>query len=384
MHGLPKPHRILARSSVGLAALLIAGCSTLPPPRAQVTCAQTVPPAITFSANGAIATTRLKVLTYNIEGLGWPARSGRARYLEQIGERLAAMRADGTGPDIVLFQEMFSDAAKRAVKSTGYPAIYSGPHRTTRAKGATRDYLPGHSSLTRGEIGIHVFGSGLAIASRYSILDYSRRAYGRRSCAGFDCLSNKGIALARIDIPGVPSLIDVYDTHMNSRGASGAPAPRNLSAHDRQAQEASRFIDETHDDENPLIFGGDFNMRRSEPRWENFTKYQALDLVHRICMNPASGCDVKMSWDGDEPWMDTQDLQFLWTGEDVRVRPVKVEAMFDGSPGSPMLSDHDGFMVTYELRWKAALTRLPACGRMAGRDRRPRFPNPPAPVISSK
>jgi endonuclease/exonuclease/phosphatase family metal-dependent hydrolase len=275
------------------------------------------------------------------------------------------MREAGTGPDIVLFQEMFSDSAKRAVRGTGYPAIRSGPRRTTNSKGSTRQYLPGHSSLKRGEIGIHVFGSGLAIASRWSIVDYSRRAYGRRSCAGFDCLSNKGIALARIEIPGVPSPIDVYDTHMNSRGASGAPAARNLAAHDRQAQEASQFIDETHDDEDPLIFGGDFNMRHSEPRWENFSKYQSLDLVHRICASPVSGCEVKMSWDGDEPWMDTQDLQFLWTGDEVKIRPVKVEAMFDGSPDSPVLSDHDGFMVTYELRWKASLTRTPSCAPLS-------------------
>ncbi|TCM21560.1 hypothetical protein EDF56_101225 [Novosphingobium sp. PhB165] len=383
MHGFRPPHYL-----AGLAVLFATGCSTLPPPRAHVTCDNTHAPVIATSgttpSGGAIATTRLTVLTYNMEGLGWPARSGRAPFLEQIGSRLAAMRAAGTAPDVVLFQEMFSDAAKRAVIATGYPAIYSGPHRTTSAKGATRERLPGHSSLARGEIGIHVFGSGLAIASRYAIVDYGKRAYGRRSCAGFDCLSNKGIALARIEIPGVPSLIDIYDTHMNSRGASRAPAVRNLSAHDRQAREASRFIDETHDDENPLIFGGDFNMRRSEPRWENFAKYQALGLVHRICAAPVSGCDVKISWDGDAPWMDTQDLQFLWTGEDVRIRPIRVEAMFDGSPGSPQLSDHDGFLVTYELRWNAALTRTPGCGALAGRDRRRNFPTSASPVISTR
>ncbi|QDK32033.1 endonuclease/exonuclease/phosphatase family protein [Sphingomonas sp. IC081] len=350
----------LARLSL-LPLLLATGCSTLPPPVAHVPCAQTLPPHLSRSPDGAFASTHITVLTYNIEGLGWPARTGRRPSLERIGRRLSAMREAGSGPDIVLFQEMFSDAAKRAVAAAGYPAITSGPRRTTGARGSTRRFLPGRSSLKRGEIGIHLYGSGLAIASRWPIVNYSRRAYGRRSCAGFDCLSNKGIAMARIAIPGVPTPIDVYDTHMNSRGASGAPAARNLAAHDRQAQEASRFIDETHDDGLPLVFGGDFNMRRSEPRWENFSRYQSLGLVHRICASPDSGCEVKMSWDGDEPWMDTQDLQFLWSGDAVKIRPVRVEALFDGSPDSPVLSDHDGFMVTYELRWKAALTRSPAC-----------------------
>ncbi|WP_454796856.1 endonuclease/exonuclease/phosphatase family protein [Novosphingobium lindaniclasticum] len=346
--------------------LLVAGCNTMAPPSAQVPCSAVQPPPITLLDDGQTATATLSVLTYNMEGLSWPARSGRGPSLSQIGQRLSAMRAAGTAPDVVLFQEMFSDAAKRAVASTGYPAIHSGPHRTTRARGSTRQKLPGNSNLQRGEIGIHFFGSGLAIASRYAIVDTARRAYGRKSCAGFDCLANKGIALARIAIPGVPTLIDIYDTHMNSRGASRAPAARNLAAHDRQALEASEFIDRTHDDATPLIFGGDFNMRHSEQRWENFSRYQSLDLVHRICADPASGCDVRMSWDGDEPWMDTQDLQFLWSGDSVRIRPIRVEALFDGRPESPKLSDHDGFLVTYELRWKASATPAPACRRNPG------------------
>jgi hypothetical protein len=49
--------------------------------------------------------------------------------------------------------------------------------------------------------------------------------------------------------------------------------------------------------------------------------------------------------------MDTQDLQLFAPGTRVTVRPVRVEAMFDGSEGSPRLSDHDGFRVVYEISW---------------------------------
>lgn len=366
MPAFPLPHTRrhspFARIAIVSALALLGGCTTLRSPVAEVPCAGTQPPAIAVSADGQTATMQLKVLTYNIEGLSWPARSGREPDLEQIGQRLSAMRASGQGPDIVLFQEMFGNAAKRAVASTGYPAIHSGPHRTTRSTGATHQYLPGHSEIGRGEIGAHVYGSGLAIASRWSIIAHDRHSYGRRSCAGFDCLANKGIELARIDIPGVPTPIDVYDTHMNSQGASRSTIERTVPAHDRQAQEASKFIDDTHDDSLPLVFGGDFNMRHSPTRWENFSKYQSLQLVHRICKNPASGCEVKMSWNGDAPWMNTQDLQFLWNGTTVKIRPIRVESVFDGGPAGPMLSDHKGFLVTYELSWPAALTRKPACG----------------------
>ena len=181
-----------------------------------------------------------------------------------------------------------------------------------------------------------------------------------RSCAGLDCLSNKGIVLARIAIPGVADPDRLYDTHMNSRGASKAPSKRNLAAHDRQAQEASQFIDHTHDDAFPVIFGGDFNMRHSEPRWENFTQVPEDVAGPRSCADKSSGCEVKMSWDGDAPWMDTQDLQFFWSGRHGRIRPIRVEAMFDGRPGiRRTLSDHDGFLVTYEIEWPACLPVRP-------------------------
>ena len=320
-----------------------------------------MPPDVAVSKDGRTASTTLSVLTYNIEGLGWPARSGRATQLREIGERLAAMRASGRGPDVVMFQEMFSGAAKKAVASTGYPAIITGPRRTTRPHESTRDPLPGKAKIKRGELGIHFNGSGLAVASRYAIVHVDRRAYGRRSCAGFDCLANKGIVLARIAIPGVPTPVDLYDTHMNSRNASRAPANRNLEAHERQALEASEFIDRTHDDAFPIVFGGDFNMRHSEERWENFTRYQSLKLVHRVCADPASGCEVRMSWDDDEPWMDTQDLQFFWSGDQVTIRPIRVEAVFDGGPTGPELSDHDGFLVTYQLKWPAAGSPWQGC-----------------------
>ncbi|WP_380874774.1 endonuclease/exonuclease/phosphatase family protein [Sphingomonas sp. DBB INV C78] len=314
-----------------------------------------------MASDGKTATTSLAVLTYNIEGLGWPARSGRGPELREIGKRLAAMRASGKAPDVVLFQEMFSGSAKEAVAATGYPAITHGPRRTTKPPDKQAEKLPGKAKAKRGEIGMHAEGSGLAVASEYPLIETQARPYGKRACAGFDCLSNKGIVLARLAMPGVPGAIDIYDTHMNSRGASKAPAARNLAAHERQSLEAAQFLAETNDDANPLILGGDFNMRHAENRFAKFTKYQPLDLVHRVCADPKSGCEVKMSWDGDEPWMDTQDLQFFWPGDQVSIRPVRVEAMFDGGDSGPELSDHDGFLVTYELSWPTDTTRVPAC-----------------------
>lgn len=317
-----------------------------------MTAAQAPAPRIERAADEETYTTTLSVMTYNIEGLGWPARSGREGNLARIGQHLAALRAAGKAPDVVMFQEVFSGAAKKAVMASGYPAIVPGPSRLTRHVRMFPERLPGHPNMRRGEVGLRLTGSGLVIASTYPVLETRNQAYGRRSCAGIDCLANKGVMLARIAIPGVPVPIDLYDTHMNSRLASKSPTARNLEAHARQAIEASAFIETTHDDGHPVVFGGDFNMRQSQGRWENFTRYQQMTLVHRACMAPNSGCEVDMSWDGDEPWEDTQDLQFFDSGENVEIKPIRVEAMFDGSPDRPVLSDHDGFLVTYRLSWR--------------------------------
>ena len=353
-----------ARAVAGLVlagcVLALGGCGT-PPPLRRMACADAVPAGAATMAGGALRSMTLSVLTYNIEGLGWPARSDRARQLEEIGRRLAALRAAGQGPDIVMFQEMFSGPAKKAVLASGYPALATGPRRTDRPGETTRARLPGKPSIRRGEIGVHLTGGGLALASVYPIVEVRKEPYGRRSCAGLDCLANKGMLMVRIAIPGLPTPVDLYDTHMNSRGASKVPARRNLEAHDRQALEASQFIDETHDDRYPMVFGGDFNMRHSQERWDNFTRYQPMTLVHKACTDGTYKCDIRMSWDGDEPWVDTQDLQFFEGGDVVRIRPIRVEALFDGGAGGPVLSDHDGFLVTYRLTWPAAAAPWPGC-----------------------
>ncbi|MBO9376927.1 metal-dependent hydrolase [Sphingomonas histidinilytica] len=341
----------LGRLSGLLLLPALAGCAP-PPPIRVLPAAKAPAPAIVAAETPGEMRTTLSVLTYNIEGLGWPARKGRKTQLREIGRRLAELRERGEAPDVAMFQEMFSGRAKRAVAASGYPAIVAGPQRLTFAGRATDEPLPGKSRFRRGELGLKLLGSGLAIASRYPLDGIELHPYGLRSCAGIDCLANKGIVRALLHMPGVPVPVELYDTHMNSQGASRAPKPRALAAHMRQSREASGFIAGVNEPAYPLIFGGDFNMRWSEERFADFSRYVPLEIVHRWCVAPDHGCDVRMSWDGDEPWMDTQDLQLFRSSPMVAIRPIRVEAMFDGG-ALPRLSDHDGFLVTYELRWRA-------------------------------
>jgi endonuclease/exonuclease/phosphatase family metal-dependent hydrolase len=311
-----------------------------------------------LSEGGRTKALEFSVLTYNIEGLPWPIRKGRSAKLREIGERLLADVKAGNGPDIVLIQEAFSAAAVRAVMATGYPNIVGGPGRTQRRTLASAENRRGAPNWLRGELGIRLTSSGLIVASRYPITRMTSEPFGKSSCAGFDCLSNKGKLLASIAIPGVPFPIEVVNTHMNAQGASRVPTHRYNPAHRAQSDELLAFLTAYRDPQQPLILGGDFNMRGSSVRFSRFQELHALELAHRECIRPDSPCEVLASWDGDEPWMDTQDLQLFASATAVHIIPVRIETMFDGRLNSPALSDHDGLLVTYRVSWSADLSRV--------------------------
>ena len=342
-----------------LAAIALCGCATLPAER-TLACAEARAPPIALSADGRTASTRIDVLTYNVEGLSWPARTGRGTSLRGIGERLAALREAGEAPDVILFQEVFSRASVRMVERLPYPSLAAGPARSESRTRRSGPSLPGRARPHRGEIGLKLQTAGLAIASEFPIVSIGSAPFPRRACAGFDCLANKGLLHVELALPGVPRTLHLFNTHMNSQGASRVPARRHHAAHREQARFAAAFVDEVAGVASGIIFGGDFNMRGSDIRFDAFDRGQPLVLVHRHCIEQPERCDVLMSWDGDAPWMDTQDLQLFRPGRELGVRPVRIEAMFDGGPTGPQLSDHDGFRVLYELSWPADLAPSPS------------------------
>ena len=338
------------RGWIGATVLALSACSSFPPLHygSDGTFAT---PAKGVSTDGTSVT--FDVLTYNIEGLQWPARSGRSGDLARIGRSLKALNDSGNAPDVVLFQEVFSGTAVRAVKASGYPVMVGGPSRTRSSRDSADAERAGRPRPTKGELGIRLTGSGLVIASRYPVTVTKMDPYSRKTCAGFDCLSNKGVMLIRIAVPGVPAPIEIVNTHMNAQRASKVKQERHLTAHRYQVEELAMFLQRHRSANAPLVLGGDFNMRRSPDRHDAFVSQLPLEQVHRYCLS-SKQCDVRMSWDGDAPWMDTQDLQFFASSQTVRIVPIRVETMFDGSPDSPRLSDHDGLRVTYRVSWPRA------------------------------
>lgn len=338
-------------------SVLVSGCVALPDAR-SISCLESATPVIGIAEGGRRASVEIEVLTYNIEGLAWPARSGRREQLEQIAAQLAALRERGEAPHIVLFQEVFSKSAVRAAIASSYPSLVAGPGRRQSRPRNGYSSLPGKRRPDRGELGLKLLSGGLVIASEFPIVSSRSEPFPRRSCAGIDCLANKGVLGAEIAIPSVPGTLVVVNTHMNAQRASRVGSRRHNAAHARQVQALSTFLAEAAL-ERPVVFGGDFNMRGSHQRFEVFETGNTLRLVHRYCAAHEDLCEVELSWDGDAPWMDTQDLQLFSSGSAVAVRPVRIEAMFDGA-SEAKLSDHDGLRVTYELSWSVDDDALPA------------------------
>lgn len=183
------------------------------------------------------------MLTYNVKGLPWPAASGRERALEQIGARLRSLRAQGSQPRVVLLQEAFTRTAKRIGADGGYRYVAAGPDPDMAGPApedaAGRAHLAGAAALKGEGLG-KLLDSGLLILSDYPILAVRRAAFPQDACAGFDCLANKGMVMALIDLPGGP--VAVINTHLNARRKSGVPLGRNFAAWRRQVQALDRFI----------------------------------------------------------------------------------------------------------------------------------------------
>jgi endonuclease/exonuclease/phosphatase family metal-dependent hydrolase len=297
----------------------------------------------------------LSVMTYNIEGLTWPARTGRGPFLAAMTEEFARMEQAGTLPDVIVFQEAFSTDALRTAASTPHRNVVLGPRAPTRSGlPKTRDPVLRKRNYLRGEWGIRFMGSGLAIASRYPILAQFSQPYGPTSCAGWDCLANKAVMLVRIAVPGLADPVEIATTHMNAQGASKAPPEKHLAAHNAQSAELAAFLDRVSLSESPLVLAGDFNMRRSPARFDAFERQNGYQLARRHCLEAAAGrarpaCDIRLSFDGDAPWLDTQDLQIYDDGARIALRPVRIEAWFDGEDAGGKLSDHDAYIVTYAI-----------------------------------
>lgn len=291
-------------------------------------------------------TAQISVLTYNIRGLPWPIALNRGKALREIGRELAAMRREGRQPDVVLIQEGFRDEVAGLFQESGYKYWAQGPDRNERTRFAGG--VLAARDVFRGEGVGKLLGAGLHVLSDAPIVDVRSAAYN--NCAGFDCLANKGAMLVRVAPAGVPITIDIVNTHMNARGASMAPAARTLPAHNGQVRELSAFLQANREAGAPMLMGGDFNIRNSPTRYYYDALARPYTVVSEFCSQPDAACGAGPTDAASEPWLRSQDLQAFSPGA-VRVQPIRSETMFGADDPKRRFSDHDAYLVRYQLSW---------------------------------
>ncbi|PZU06886.1 sphingomyelin phosphodiesterase [Sphingomonas sp.] len=308
----------------------------------------------------------LSILTYNVEGLPWPVRFGRAAKLARISSTLNGLRAHGRQPHVIVLQEAFSPEAKAIARQAGYRYVVDGPSKTlagaSAQTAADRAFAAG-ASLWRGETQGKWLDSGLRIASDYPIVAVRRMAYPAFACAGFDCLANKGALAVMIRVPGVADPVSLVATHLNSRVASHASNERALYAYQRQMDALGTFVRDVVPAHDPFILAGDLNvgpkierrayLARSTALWRTDAP---LNVAMTACL-PDPACAKGNIADLRFSNRRARDWQFYSPGPRTGVKIAAINGLFGRDPSGAMLSDHVGYVASYLLT--AAKTAAP-------------------------
>lgn len=298
----------------------------------------------------AAAATELSVMSYNVHGLPWPIAKKRTRALRAIGERLETMRLKGEQPHLVLLQEAFTSEAKSIALKAGYPYAVEGPGRRDRTGVAA---VPARRPANRlkGEGNGTLTDSGLLVLSDYPVIDVKRLPYARFSCAGFDCLANKGMVLVRLALPGASQPLTVVDTHMNSRGASGVRKTSADAAYGWQAEQLRAFVGGNVPATVPAIVAGDFNIGKTEYRRDMITGNGGVLAGSGDALRTALGQGLKLA---DQAAAETivtrgKDWMFARNGCSTRLVLRNVTVPFGTESNGRSLSDHFGYVAHYDV-----------------------------------
>ena len=313
---------------------------------------------------GAVPTSpALSVLTYNVEGLPWPVRSGRDEDLSRIAAGLRDLRAAGRQPQVIVLQEAFTPAAKRIAREAGYRYVADGPGRDEPGAPPQRAddrAFAAQASALSGELEGRWVDSGLRIASDYPILSVRRMPFPAFACAGYDCLANKGVLMVQLAVPGVSGPIAVIATHLNSRAAAGVAFARANYAYRRQVDAVGGFLRRAVPAGMPFVLAGDFNAGQGRDRRAYLVRSSADWRPHALlgaalseCLAPDAAC--RRSNDTDLRWSYRRgrDWQFFAPGAATMMAVTSVSAPF-GRAGGAMLSDHVGYVARYRFAPVAA------------------------------
>ena len=304
--------------------------------------------------------TTLSMMTYNIKGLPWPLAFDRDAALARIGGRLRALRQRGQQPHILVLQEAFTPQAAEIARTSGYRHMTFGPDRLMRSPiaPATADQaFLADARWDRGEAMGKQTDSGLIILSDYPIVRVQRLAFPDFACAGFDCLANKGVVIADIQVPGEEKPVAIVNIHLNARKASGVSVARSLAAYARQVDLTARFIASAVPRDRTLMIGSDMNIGGNSDRtrifFDSFSRHglsfvaaeqggAQLALQQAAIPVPQARDDLIHATQRRKDWI------FARAGRGTALVVKGAHVPFGSEPDGQPLSDHFGYVIAYD------------------------------------
>lgn len=305
-----------------------------------------------FSIFATAGSFQIKTLSYNVQGLPWPIKKHRGE-LPEIGRLLGEMRRQGTQPQVVFLQEAFRGGSiDTLIKNSGYAFVYKGP---STSEWAPLDKKPNCSNSPKSQPcstgNGKLTNSGTYILSDYKILRAQKAAFGK-ACTGYDCLSNKGVMMAEIEVPGLPEPIVVLNTHFNSSKSSGSSQAKSDAARTKQLAAVNWFMKKYLPDlnERTVIFGGDFNCWPTRVPYNELQSSLLMQNAQEVCLENSHRCRVLSPESYDTFFGRTPDHIFYKSGRGVELFPVSIEKTFDIMHGKRQISDHLGIETVFEVR----------------------------------
>lgn len=286
----------------------------------------------------------LSVLSYNIRALPPPfdARGDSSKTFDNIGERLAARKADGTAPDIILIQEGYSeDFAGRVRRRADYPYVVT--QIPEKDNFITRWMVEGNAT-------------GMEIYSKYPLRAIESEQFENSDIV--ESLANKSIVSATIEKPDIPFPVQILTTHYQAEWKHDA-------IRQNQVAQTRDFLSRINFGVNPAVFAGDFNFK---PRRPSYAYFQSILPPFQdsgaFCLVNTDVCTIDVNRHGktdiNDVWRSTNDRHFYHVPEDknISVTPVYLTRNFTEHAaggyrenGHENLSDHWGYEVKYRISW---------------------------------
>ena len=276
----------------------------------------------------------MRLATLNVWGLPWPASREGSERMRAIGARLPALELD-----MVAFQEVWTESARRSLREAGHRAGLVHAWQHSAALG----------------------GSGLLVLSRAPFEDarfdaFVVRGFPHRVWHG-DYYSGKGFCL--LSFGGPDAAFTLIDTHLHAQYGDNAhddEQPHRVA----QLVQVAAAITQLGD---PVLAAGDFNMEEGHPEYAVFTGLSGMrDAAAELDRRQPTTLGANR-YRNERPPHDDERIDYVFTrdGDGRRLRVRSIERIFDEPPagGPAAYSDHAGLVAELELESDAA-SRAPA------------------------